>query len=157
MAFSLLDTQTSPFRRVASLIPPEYLISGILFGRRSIFSGCITSGILSVDIPPYPDISHPESCPTEVPTSPGISQPPFCPAEIPTSPGYLTIAIYVRPKFPLHPDISQRHSVRPKFHPPGCLTSGLVRRHSIHPDVSHPKLSADIPPYPNVSPPAPGV
>ena len=50
-----------------------------------------------------------------------------------------------------------RHSVRPKFHPPGCLTSGLVRRHSIHPDVSHPKLSADIPPYPNVSPPAPGV
>ena len=125
VAFSLLDTQTSPFRRVASLIPPGYLISGILSGRRCIFSGCITSWILSVDILPYPDISHPESCPAEVPTSPGISQPPFCLAEVSTSPDVSQPPFYLA-KVPTFPDVSQ---------PPFCST--------------------DVPPSPDVSHPAP--
>ena len=32
---------------------------GILFGRLSTFSGYLTSGIPSVDVPPSPDTSHP--------------------------------------------------------------------------------------------------
>ena len=48
-----------PLRHVASLIPPGYLISGILSGRCSTFSGYLTSGACPADIPPYSDISHP--------------------------------------------------------------------------------------------------
>ena len=32
--------------------------------RHLTFSGCLTSGILSVDIPPSLDVSHPEFCPS---------------------------------------------------------------------------------------------
>ena len=39
------------------------LTSGILFDRHPTFSGCLTSEILSTDIPPSPDVSHPEFCP----------------------------------------------------------------------------------------------
>ena len=31
--------------------------------RRSTFSGCLTSGILSADVPPSLDVSYPEFCP----------------------------------------------------------------------------------------------
>ena len=37
-----------------------YLTFGILSSRHSTFFGCLTSGILSTDVPPSPDTSHPE-------------------------------------------------------------------------------------------------
>nr|CAN80798.1 hypothetical protein VITISV_019808 [Vitis vinifera] len=40
-----------------------YLTFGILFGQRSISSRYLTSEILSANVPPSPDISHPEFCP----------------------------------------------------------------------------------------------
>ncbi|RVW91460.1 hypothetical protein CK203_038612 [Vitis vinifera] len=51
VASSLLDTQTSPFRCVASfippgLIPPGCLTSGIMPGRHLTFSECLTAAIL---------------------------------------------------------------------------------------------------------------
>ena len=47
-----------------------YLTSGILSGQRSISSVCLTSGILSADVPSPPDISHPEFCPADNSYSP---------------------------------------------------------------------------------------
>ena len=41
----------------------RYLTSEILSGRRPTFSECLTFGILFADIPPSPDVSHPEFCP----------------------------------------------------------------------------------------------
>ncbi|WKA06447.1 hypothetical protein VitviT2T_024344 [Vitis vinifera] len=48
-------------------IPFGYLTSRILPGRLFTFSGYLTSGILSADVQPSPNISHPEFCPTDVP------------------------------------------------------------------------------------------
>ena len=43
------------------------LTSGILPNRPSTFSGYLTPGILSVDVSPSPDVSHPEFYPPDVP------------------------------------------------------------------------------------------
>ena len=59
-------------------IPPGYLTSGILPP-----PGHLTSGILSANVPPSPDISHPEFCPADVQPSLDISHPEFCLADVP--------------------------------------------------------------------------
>ena len=58
----------------------------ILSGRRSTFSGYLTSGILSDRRSTFSDISHPEFCPADVPPSSDISHPEFCPANVQPSP-----------------------------------------------------------------------
>ena len=89
VASSPLDTQTSPLRPVASLIPPGwkfslsppgYLTAAIIFDRRSTSFGYLTSE--SVDILPYLDISHPN--PADGPPHLDISHPD--PADVPPSP-----------------------------------------------------------------------
>ena len=62
-----------------------YLTSGILSGRRSTFSGYLTSGILSARRSTFSDISHPEFCPADVPPSSDISHPEFYQADVPPS------------------------------------------------------------------------
>ena len=57
-----------------------------LSDRRPTFFGCLTSGILSANIPPSPDVSHSEFCLAAVPPSPDVSHPEFCPADVPPSP-----------------------------------------------------------------------
>ncbi|WKA11090.1 hypothetical protein VitviT2T_028621 [Vitis vinifera] len=47
----------------SAAIPSGCLTSGILPRRRSTFLGYLASGILSANVPPSSDISHPESCP----------------------------------------------------------------------------------------------
>ena len=64
----------------------RYLTSRILSGRRSTFSGYLTFGILSADVPPSPDISHPEFCLADVQPSPDVSYPELCPADDSSSP-----------------------------------------------------------------------
>ncbi|RVX07968.1 hypothetical protein CK203_014738 [Vitis vinifera] len=65
VASSPLDTQTSPLRHVELLIPPGRRFSLIPPGRE----------FCPADVPPSPDISHPEFCPDDVPPSLDISQP----------------------------------------------------------------------------------
>ena len=55
LTFGILSGRHSTFS--------ECLTSEILSRRHSTFSGCLTSGILSADIPPSPNVSHPEFCP----------------------------------------------------------------------------------------------
>nr|CAN72452.1 hypothetical protein VITISV_018994 [Vitis vinifera] len=89
------------------------------------------------DVPPSPDISHPEFCPADVQPSPDISHPEFCPAEVPPS-----------------PDIS---------HPKFCLADVQPSLDISHlefcsadvqpsPDISHPEFCpTDVPPFPDIS------
>ena len=77
IALSPLHTQTVPLRRVTLAHSTR---GRIMSGRHSTFSGYLTSEIMSVDVPPSPDISHPEFCPANVPPSPDISYPKFCPS-----------------------------------------------------------------------------
>ena len=60
VAFSPLHTQTVPLRRVTLAHSTR---GRIMSGRHSTFSGYLTSEIMSVDVPPSPDISHPKFCP----------------------------------------------------------------------------------------------
>ena len=57
------------------------------------------------DVPPSPDISHPEFCPVDVPPSPDISPPEFCLADVPPSPDISHPEFYPA-NVPPSPDIS---------------------------------------------------
>ena len=59
VALSPLHMQTVPLRRATLAHSTR---GRILSGRRSTFSGYLTSKILSADVPPSPDISHPKFC-----------------------------------------------------------------------------------------------
>ena len=72
MALSPLHTQTVPLSTRGMAHPTR---ERILSDRRPTFSGCFTSRILSADIPPSPDVSHPKLCPADVPPSLDISHP----------------------------------------------------------------------------------
>ena len=83
VALSPLHTQTVPF---ATHGIAHSTRGRILSGRRSTFSGYLTSGILSDRRSTFSDISHPEFCPADVPPSSDISHPEFCPTDVPPSP-----------------------------------------------------------------------
>ncbi|WJZ98180.1 hypothetical protein VitviT2T_016724 [Vitis vinifera] len=102
-----------------------YLTSGILSGRRSTFSGYLTSGILSGRRSTFSEYLTSGILSADVPPSPDISHPEFCPADVPPS-----------------LDIS---------HPEFCPTDVLPS-----PDISHLEFClVDVPPSPDISHSAP--
>ena len=88
-----------------------------LSDRRPTFFGCLTSGILSANIPPSPDVSHLEFYPADVPPSPDVSHPEFCPLT-----SHLLWMSHIRnsvwPPSSLFRMSHIRNSVRPTFHLP---------------------------------------
>ena len=122
--------------------------------RQSTFSGCLTSGILSANIPLSPDVSHPEFCPADVPPSPDVSHPKFCSANVPHSPD-VSHPEFCRPTSHLFRMSHIRNSVRRQSTFSGCLTSGILSAYNPpSPDVSHLEFCpADVPPSPDVSHP----
>ena len=101
----------------------------------------------------HPDVSLPEFCPANVLPYPDVSHLEFFPPDIP--PGYITSGILSA----VIPSTWISH------------IRNLIRRHSIHPDISHPEFcpasvqpspdishpefcSADVPPSPDISCPA---
>ena len=79
------------------------------------FSGYLTSGILSANVPPSPDISYLEFCPANVLPSPDISHLEFCPANVPPSPDISHLE-FVLANIPPSPDISHPKFCSPTFH-----------------------------------------
>ena len=95
------------------------------------FSGYLTSGILSANVPLSPDISYPEFYPANVPPSPDISHPEFCPAKVPSSPDISHLE-FVPANIPLSPDISH-----PKFCPADIPPSLDISHSKFCPSTFH--------------------
>nr|CAN71018.1 hypothetical protein VITISV_030514 [Vitis vinifera] len=60
-------------RSTSNLLRMSHIRNSVWADVPSPFSGCLTSGILSADIPPSPDVSHSEFCPADIPPSSDIT------------------------------------------------------------------------------------
>ncbi|WJZ89754.1 hypothetical protein VitviT2T_008949 [Vitis vinifera] len=143
-----------PVRPTSHLLRMSHIRNSVR--RHPTFSGCLTSGILSADIPPSPDVLHPELCAADVPPSPNVSHLEFCP---PTS--HLLRMSYIRNSVRLTSHLLRmshiRNSVRRHLTFSGCLTSGIMsgRRPTFSGCLTSGILSASVPPSLDISHPTP--